>query len=120
MATVSSESPDAWVWAERVSVVGLFTLAVGYTQFVVQDLFVPLVTAWVIGAILRPIVESAERLGMPRVVAVIVTAMVALPILLAITGLLSAPLAYWIGHTRKLALLKKGKVASPKSAVGGL
>jgi len=107
---VSSGSPDAWVWAERISVVGLFTLAVGYTLFVVQDLFVPVVTAWVIGAILRPIAESAERLGVPRVVAVIVTAMVALLILLAIMGLLSTPLAYWIGHTRELALLLKEKL----------
>jgi len=89
----SSEWLDAWVWAERVSVVGLFTLAVGYTLFVVQDLFVPVVTAWVMGAILRPIVESAERHGVPSVVAVIATATVALLILLAIIGLLSTPLA---------------------------
>ena len=107
---VSSGSLDAWVWAERISVVGLFTLAAGYTLFVVRDLFVPVVTAWVMGAILRPIAESAERLGVPRVVAVIVTAMVALLILLAIMGLLSTPLAYWVGHTRELALLIKGKL----------
>jgi predicted PurR-regulated permease PerM len=107
---VSSASLDAWVWAERISVVGLFTLAVGYTLFVVRDLFVPVVTAWVMGALLRPIVESAERLGVPRVVAVIVTATVALLILLAIMGLLSTPLAYWIGHTRELALLIKEKL----------
>src|SRR5262249_223504 len=106
---VSSGSPDACVWAERISVVGLFTLAVGYTLFVVQDLFVPVVTAWVIGAILRPIAESAERL-VPRAVAVVVTATVALLILLAIMGLLSTPLAYWIGHTKELALLIKEKL----------
>jgi predicted PurR-regulated permease PerM len=53
-------------------------LAVGYTPFVVHELFVPVVTAWVMGAILRPIVESAERHGAPRVVAVIATATVAL------------------------------------------
>src|SRR5215831_20032471 len=107
--TVSSGSLNAWVWAERISVVGLFTLAVGYTLFVVQDLFVPVVTAWVIGAILRPIAESAERL-VPRAVAVVVTATVALLILLAIMGLLSTPLAYWIGHTKELALLIKEKL----------
>src|SRR6516162_11371819 len=107
---VSSGSLDAWVWAERISVVGLFTLAAGYTLFVVRDLFVPVVTAWVMGAILRPIVESAERLGVPRVVAVIATATVALLIVLAIIGLLSTPLAYWIGHTRELAQLIKGKL----------
>jgi len=103
-------SLDPWAWAERISVVGLFTLAVGYTLFVVQDLFVPVVTAWVMGAILRPIAESAERLGVPRVVAVIATATVALLIVLAIMGLLSTPLAYWIGHTKELALLIKGKL----------
>ena len=33
--------------AERISVIGLFVLAVGYTLFVVHELFVPVVTAWV-------------------------------------------------------------------------
>jgi predicted PurR-regulated permease PerM len=107
---VSSESLDAWVWAERISVIGLFTLAAGFTLFVVHELFVPVVTAWVMGAILRPIVESAERRGVPRVVAVIVTATVALLILLAIMGLLSTPLTYWIGRTTELAQLIKGKL----------
>src|SRR5262245_60693137 len=107
---VSSGSLDAWAWAERISVVGLFALAVGYTLFVVQDLFVPVVTAWVMGAILRPIADWGERRGVPKVVAVIATATVALLILLAIVGLLSTPLAYWIGHTKELALLVKGKL----------
>ncbi len=106
----SSDSLDAWVWAERISVIGLFALAVGYTLVVVQELFVPVVTAWVMGAILRPIVELAERHGVPRVVAVIATATVALLILLAIIGLLSTPFAYWIGRTAELAQLIKGKL----------
>ena len=117
---VSSGSLDAWVWAERISVVGLFTLAVGYTLFVVRDLFVPVVTAWVMGAILRPIVESAERVGVPRVVAVIVTAMVALLILLAIMGLLIyTPCLLDRSHQRTRAADKR-KVATPKSALGDL
>ena len=62
----SSGSLDAWAWAERISVVGLFTLAVGYTLFVVQDLFVPVVTAWVMGAILRPIAFRARDLACRR------------------------------------------------------
>jgi len=106
----SSEWLGAWVWAERISIVGLFALAIGYTLFVVQELFVPVVTAWVMGAILRPIVEAGERRGMPRAVAVVTTATVALLILLAIIGLLSTPLAYWIGRTAELAQLIKGKL----------
>jgi predicted PurR-regulated permease PerM len=107
---VGWESLDAWAWAERISVVGLFTLALGYTLFVVQDLFVPIVIAWVMGAILRPVADRAERFGAPKGVAVIATATVALLILLAIVGLLSTPLAYWIGHTKELAELIKGKL----------
>jgi predicted PurR-regulated permease PerM len=106
----SSGFLDAWDWAERISVIGLFTLAVGYTLFVVHELFVPVVTAWVMGAILRPIAESAERHGVPRVAAVIASATVALLILLAIAGFLSTPLTYWIGHTAELAELIKGKL----------
>ena len=63
---VPSELLDAWVWAERISMIGLFVLAVGYTLFVVHELFVPVVTAWVMGAILRPIVELAERYARAR------------------------------------------------------
>ena len=42
--------------------------------------------------------------------AVVATATVALLILLAIMGLLSTPLAYWIGRTAELAQLIKGKL----------
>jgi hypothetical protein len=44
--TVSSASLDAWVWTERISVIGLVILAIGYTLFIVHELFVPVVTAW--------------------------------------------------------------------------
>jgi predicted PurR-regulated permease PerM len=109
-AAASSESLDAWVWAERVSLIGLFTLAVGFTFYVVQELFIPIVTAWVMGAILRPLVDWSEKMGVPRVLAVIATATIALLILLAIMGLLSTPFAYWIGRTEELAQLIKEKL----------
>lgn len=107
---VPAESLDAWGWAERISVIGLFTLAVGCTLFVMQEIFVPVVTAWVMGAILRPAVEWGETHGVPRIVAVITTATVVLLILLAIIGLLSTPFAYWIGRTTELASLIKEKL----------
>ena len=107
---VPSKSLDAWVWAERISMIGLFVLAVGYTLFVVHELFVPVVTAWVMGAILRPIVELGRALRRAGFVAVLATATVALLVLLAIVGLLSTPLAYWIGRTAELAQLIKEKL----------
>jgi predicted PurR-regulated permease PerM len=110
---VSSEPLDAWGWARRISyisAIGLFTIAVLYVLFAMQGIFVPVVAAWVMGAILRPVVEQAEAVGVPRSVAVITTAIVALLILIAIIGLLSAPFTYWISHTKELASLIKEKL----------
>ncbi|MGB6909015.1 MAG: AI-2E family transporter [Methyloceanibacter sp.] len=101
---------DAWGWAERVSVIGLFALAMCYTAFVTREILVPVVLAWVVGAILKPIVDRAEHGGIPRVIAVVTAAIVALLIVLCIIGLLSTPFTYWIGRTTELAALIKEKL----------
>jgi predicted PurR-regulated permease PerM len=107
---VLSESLGAWGWALLISVIGLFTIAVLYVLFAMQGIIVPVVTAWVMGAILRPVVERAETVGVPRGLAVVTTAIVALLILLAVIGLLSTPLTYWISHTKELASLIREKL----------
>jgi predicted PurR-regulated permease PerM len=107
---VSPEPLDAWGRVERISMIGLFTIAVLYVLFAMQGIFVPVVAAWVMGAILRPVVERAEKHRVPRGLAVVVTALVALLILLAIIGLLSTPFTYWISHTKELASLIREKL----------
>jgi predicted PurR-regulated permease PerM len=56
------------------------------------------------------VVAWAEGFGIPRVVAVITVALVALLIVLYIIGLLSTPFTYWIGRTTDLASLIKEKL----------
>jgi predicted PurR-regulated permease PerM len=108
---VASSMPhDGWRWAERISLIGIFIVATLYVLFVMRSIFVPVVTAWVFGAILRPAVDRVETAGLPRTLAVVATATVALLILLAIIGLLSAPLTYWLSHTEELASLIKEKI----------
>jgi predicted PurR-regulated permease PerM len=107
---VSSELLGAWGWALLISVIGLFTIAVLYVLFAMQGIIVPVIAAWVMGAILRPVAERAEKHRVPRGVAVVVTALVALLILLGIIGLLSTPLTYWISHTKELASLIREKL----------
>jgi predicted PurR-regulated permease PerM len=106
----SSQLVDTWGWADRISIIGLFAIAVGYTLFFLQEILIPIVLAWVMGAILRPVVEWAEGLGVPRIIAVVSAAFAALLILLGIIGLLSTPLVYWIGRTTELASLIKEKI----------
>jgi len=93
---------DLWRWAERISIVGLFSLALGYTAYVTQSVLVPIVLAWVLGTILLPLVEAAARHGVPRALAVVVVALASLVVILGIIGLLSTPLTYWIGRTTEL------------------
>ncbi len=101
---------DLWAWAERISIIGLFCLALGYTAFVTQSVLVPIVLAWVVGTILLPLIEDAARRGIPRALAVVVVTLAALLIILSIIGLLSTPLAYWVGRTAELGALIKQKL----------
>jgi predicted PurR-regulated permease PerM len=107
---VSSEQMSGWDWAERISVIGLFTVAALYALFVLQGIIVPVVTAWVMGAVLRPVVDWARTFGVPRSLAVIITALAALLILLALIGLLATPFTYWISRTEELASLIREKL----------
>ena len=101
---------DLWGWAERISIVGLFCLALGYTAYITQSVLVPIVLAWVLGTILLPLVEAAVRHGVPRALAVVVVALASLVVILGIIGLLSTPLTYWIGRTTELGSLIKQKM----------
>jgi predicted PurR-regulated permease PerM len=103
-------SHDVWAWAERLSIVGLFCLALGYTAYLTQSVLVPIVLAWVAGTILAPLVDELVRRGLPRPVAVVLVTIVALLIILSIVGLLSTPLTYWVGKTAELGALIKQKL----------
>ena len=103
-------SHDVWAWAERISIVGLFCLALGYTAYLTQSILVPIVLAWVAGTILAPLVDEVVKRGLPRPVAVLLVTVVALLIILSIVGLLSTPLTYWVGKTAELGALIKQKL----------
>lgn len=101
---------DLWAWAERLSIVGLFCLALGYTAFVLQSILVPVILAWIVGTILLPLLEAGIRQGIPRPVAAALVAFTALFITLSIIVLLSTPLTYWVGRTNELGVLVKQKI----------
>jgi len=101
---------DAWEWAERLSIIGLFCLALGYTAYLTQSVLVPIVLALVAGTILAPVVDELVRRGFPRPMAVALVTIVALLIILGIVGLLSTPLTYWVGKTAELGALIKQKL----------
>src|SRR3974390_756112 len=53
-------------WAVRISVVGLFVLALVVIVFRMASVVVPVVLAWVVAMVLLPVVDGLERRGLSR------------------------------------------------------
>jgi hypothetical protein len=59
------DSVERWNWAVRISVVGLFVLALAVIAFQMASVVVPVVLAWVVAMVLLPVVNSLEQRGLP-------------------------------------------------------
>src|SRR5262249_56472092 len=55
------DSVEGWNWAVRISVVGLFVLALAVIAFKMASVVVPVVLAWVVAMVLLPVVDGLER-----------------------------------------------------------
>jgi hypothetical protein len=71
-ATPMLDSVERWNWAVRISVVGLFVVALVVIAFILKSVVVPVVLAWVVAMVLLPVVDGFERWGLPRVLTSIV------------------------------------------------
>ena len=89
---------DRWTWAARISQIGLFVLALGYTVYVTQSVVVPIILAWVVATIFLPIIDLLERRGVPRTLIVVILILALLAVVLTLIELLSVPLTYWGGR----------------------
>ena len=66
LATPMLDSVERWNWAVRISVVGLFVVALAVIAFQMASVVVPVVLAWVVAMVLLPVVDSLERRGLSR------------------------------------------------------
>src|SRR3974377_901495 len=64
--TPTLDSVERWNWAVRISVVGLFVVALVVIAFRMASVVVPVVLAWVIAMVLLPGLDGRERRGFPR------------------------------------------------------
>ena len=60
------DSVESWNWAVRISVVGLFVLALAGIFYIMASVVVPVLLAWVVAMVLLPVVDSLERRGLSR------------------------------------------------------
>src|SRR5262249_56172857 len=54
------DSVEGWNWAVRISVVGLFVLALAVIAFKMASVVVPVVLAWVVAMVLLPVVDALD------------------------------------------------------------
>jgi predicted PurR-regulated permease PerM len=103
---------ETWQLIADVSVTGLFALAVLAALYFMKEVIVPVILAWVVANILRPVVAWLEQRGLPRIAAVMVVTLAMLAVLLTIVALLSLPLTYWLGRATELGAMIREKLQS--------
>jgi predicted PurR-regulated permease PerM len=102
---------ETWEMVANVSVTGLFALAILASLYLMRDVLVPLILAWVVANILLPVVSWMEQRKVPRVLAVILVTLALIIVLLSIIALFSLPMTYWLSRATELGTLLKEKMA---------
>jgi predicted PurR-regulated permease PerM len=101
---------DAWSRASQIAVIGLFVIALLWCCYVAQPVIVPVLLAWAIATIVLPIVTWLHDRGAPRVLAAILVTFLLFMIIVSLLGLLSTPVAYWLGRATEIGTLIKQKL----------
>jgi predicted PurR-regulated permease PerM len=101
---------DTWLRMSQFATVGLFVIAVLWAAYVAQPVVVPVVLAWTIATIVLPVVKWLQDHGVPRVVAVVGVALALIALIVTLLGLLSTPVAYWLGRASELGALMRQKL----------
>jgi len=104
------DSVERWNWAVRISVVGLFVVALVVIAFRMASVVVPLVLAWVVAMVLLPVVDGLERRGLSRTLTSIVLVILLIASIMVIVGVLTVPLTYWVGRASELGALLKERL----------
>jgi predicted PurR-regulated permease PerM len=107
-----TSAAENWRLLADVSTTGLFALAVLAALYLMKEVVVPVILAWVVANILLPVVNRLERNGVPRVLSVVAVTLLMVSILLTVVTLLSLPLTYWLGRATELGALLREKLQS--------
>jgi predicted PurR-regulated permease PerM len=104
------DSVESWNWAVRISVVGLFVLALAVIAFKMASVVVPVVLAWVVAMVLLPVVDGLERRGLSRALTSVVLVILLIASIMVIVGVLTVPLTYWLRRGSELGALLKERM----------
>jgi predicted PurR-regulated permease PerM len=98
-------------WLVRVSIIGLFVIALGTVLHLLGRVVVPLVLAWVLATVLLPIVDALARRGVPRVAAAFLVALAFFAVVAVLVAVLTVPATYWVSRADELGQLLREKLS---------
>ena len=104
------DSVESWNWAVRISVVGLFALALAGILYIMASVVVPVLLAWVVAMVLLPVVDGLERRGVSRALTSIVLVILLIASLVVIVGVMTVPLTYWLRRGSELGTLLRERL----------
>lgn len=93
-------------WAQIV----LALTAVGFVLEVGRIVFLPIIAAFVVGAMVSPAARFLEHLRLPRFLAAILIVLATAGLLALVIALISAPLAEWVTRVPELGATLKDKL----------
>ena len=103
---------ETWELVAHVSTVGLFALAFLATLYLMRDVLVPIILAWVVANILLPIVTWMESKRYPASLRLSPSRYCLSSCCLSLIALFSLPMTYWLGRATELGTLVKQKMAT--------
>src|SRR5262245_33528234 len=77
----SADTRETWQLIANISVTGLFALSVLAVLYLMKEVAVPVILAWVVANILLPLIGWLEKRGVPRVFSVIVVTLALVAVL---------------------------------------
>ncbi len=101
MTAVEDEGPEAADRLRLISAVSLAALAIiatGAALFMMRELLLPIVTAFVVGVMLSPIAKALETRNVPRVVSAALIVMATAMLFVFVVALIAAPVAEIAGR----------------------
>ena len=108
--TAALDSVESWNWAVRISVVGLFVIALAVIALRMASVVMPVVLAWVVAMVLLPVVDGLERRGFPRALTSSVLVILLVASVVVIVGVMTVPLTYWLTRGSELGTLLKERL----------
>jgi predicted PurR-regulated permease PerM len=88
----------------------LATIAVGFVLYAARVLFLPIVAAFVIGAMLSPVATQLEKYHVPRLLSALLIVAVTAGLIALVIALISSPLAEWTSRLPELGSRLRDKL----------